>query len=164
MIGGACINVACIPTKTLVRSAQVAETVRRAAAFGTRVTGVSLDMKRVAARTAGVAAEMVDFNRKGFEASGLELILGWGRFVEPRVVEPGGDDADEDLPRTGDRAGHVDEGKGAPCLIEAKGGHEDLVVHAWLDPLPPCRLSGPWRPRRPALAAEATPGRRGAAR
>ena len=30
---------------------------------------------------------MVEINRKAFEASGLELVLGWGRFTEPRVVE-----------------------------------------------------------------------------
>ena len=35
MIGGSCINIACIPTKALVRSAEVAETVRHAAVFGT---------------------------------------------------------------------------------------------------------------------------------
>lgn len=38
MIGGSCINVACIPTKTLVRCAEVAELARRAAGFGLRVT------------------------------------------------------------------------------------------------------------------------------
>lgn len=36
MIGGSCINVTCIPTKTMVKSAKVAELARRAAAFGIR--------------------------------------------------------------------------------------------------------------------------------
>jgi pyruvate/2-oxoglutarate dehydrogenase complex dihydrolipoamide dehydrogenase (E3) component len=87
MIGGSCINVACIPTKTLVRSAQVADTVRHGQPFGTDVAGVTTDMARVAARTASVVAGMVDFNLHAFRASGLELILGWGRFVAPRVIE-----------------------------------------------------------------------------
>src|ERR1700722_3596360 len=87
MIGGSCINVACIPTKTLVRSTQVADTVRHSEPFGTDVTGVTTDMVKVAARTASVVAEMVDFHLRAFHASGLELILGWGRFVEPRVIE-----------------------------------------------------------------------------
>ena len=34
MIGGSCINVACIPTKALIRSARVAHTLSHAAAFG----------------------------------------------------------------------------------------------------------------------------------
>ncbi len=87
MIGGACINIACIPTKALVRSAQIANTVRRSEPFGTRATGVTLDMARVASRTAEVVAGMVDINLRAFRASGLDLILGRGRFIEPRIIE-----------------------------------------------------------------------------
>jgi pyruvate/2-oxoglutarate dehydrogenase complex dihydrolipoamide dehydrogenase (E3) component len=87
MIGGSCINVACIPTKTLVRSAQVAALVKGSAPFGVTSMTPQIDMARVAARTADVVAGMVDFNRDAFRASGLELVLGWGRFVAPRVVE-----------------------------------------------------------------------------
>jgi pyruvate/2-oxoglutarate dehydrogenase complex dihydrolipoamide dehydrogenase (E3) component len=35
MIGGSCINVACIPTKTLVTSARAAQAARRSGSFGT---------------------------------------------------------------------------------------------------------------------------------
>jgi pyruvate/2-oxoglutarate dehydrogenase complex dihydrolipoamide dehydrogenase (E3) component len=87
MIGGACINVACIPTKTLVRSAGVTELVRRAAAFGAVTESVSVNMPRIAARTAEVVQGMVDYHLKLFAASGLHLLLGTGRFVEPRVIE-----------------------------------------------------------------------------
>ncbi len=88
MIGGSCINIACIPTKTLVRSAQLAGLARRAEEFGRVRTGpVSVHMGRVAARTAAVVAGMVEYNRQAFRASGLELVLGWGRFVEPRIIE-----------------------------------------------------------------------------
>ncbi len=87
MIGGSCINIACIPTKALVRSAEVAETVRHAGLFGTEGGDVNVDMHRLAARTAEVVADMVDFNRRAFAASGLELVIGWGRFVASRVIE-----------------------------------------------------------------------------
>jgi len=89
MIGGSCINIACIPTKALVRSAQVAELVRRSKAFGVvrDEEAVAVDMRRVAARTADVVAGMVEYNRQAFKASGFELVLGWGRFVAPRVIE-----------------------------------------------------------------------------
>lgn len=86
LIGGSCINVACIPSKALIRSAQVHALVKGAGAYGTRADA-SLDMAAVAGRTASVVAEMVAFNRKGFDASGLELVIGWGRFVGPRVIE-----------------------------------------------------------------------------
>jgi pyruvate/2-oxoglutarate dehydrogenase complex dihydrolipoamide dehydrogenase (E3) component len=88
MIGGSCINIACIPTKALVRSAQLASLARRAEEFGLIRTGpVAVDMGRVAARTAAVVAGMVEYNRQAFRASGFELVLGRGHFVEPRVIE-----------------------------------------------------------------------------
>ena len=87
-IGGSCINIACIPTKALVRSAQVAHLTRHAGDFGVVKSEAStVDMRRVAARTAEVVAGMVEVNAKAFAASGFELVLGWGRFVEPRVIE-----------------------------------------------------------------------------
>ncbi|WP_336985050.1 FAD-dependent oxidoreductase [Asaia sp. HN128] len=85
-IGGSCINVACIPSKALIRSAEIHASALQAEAFGTATTS-TLDMNAVAARTAKVVGDTVGLNRKAFEASGLELILGSGRFVEPRVIE-----------------------------------------------------------------------------
>jgi len=85
-IGGSCINVACIPSKTLIRSAEIHTLAGEADAFGTGTIS-TLDMSAVAARTTHVVRDMVALNRKAFDASGLELILGRGRFVEPRVIE-----------------------------------------------------------------------------
>ncbi len=90
LIGGSCINIACIPSKALIRSAEVAHLVRHAAEFGTEATDAATSMACVAARTAEVVAGMVEFNANAFRASGLELLLGWGRFVEPRVIEVDG--------------------------------------------------------------------------
>jgi pyruvate/2-oxoglutarate dehydrogenase complex dihydrolipoamide dehydrogenase (E3) component len=93
LIGGSCINIACIPTKTLVRSASVARLVRDRAMFGLRAGDVEVDMLEVAARTAGVVGGMVDDHRRLFAESGFELVIGEGRFVAPRVIEaslPGG--------------------------------------------------------------------------
>lgn len=85
-IGGSCINVACIPSKTLIRSAEINALTGEADVFGTTITS-TLDMGSVAARTAHVVSEMVALNRKAFDASGLELILGYGRFIAPRIIE-----------------------------------------------------------------------------
>ena len=88
MIGGSCINIACIPTKALVRSAQFVALARRADALGLTHTGpVTVDMSFVAARTAEVVAGMVAMNRAAFAASGFDLLLGRGKFVSPRTIE-----------------------------------------------------------------------------
>jgi len=93
LIGGSCINVACIPTKALVRSASAAALARGREMFGMRPAEVEVDMLRVAARTAGVVEGMVNDHRRLFAESGFELVIGEGRFVAPRVIEaslPGG--------------------------------------------------------------------------
>lgn len=103
MIGGACINIACIPTKALVRSSQVAHLCRRAEEFGVVQAGCEplIEMRRVAGRTAEIVAGMVAANAKAFAESGFELVLGWGRFVEPRVIEVEGQSGTRRL--TGER-------------------------------------------------------------
>jgi len=87
LIGGSCINVACIPSKTLIRSAEVAHTIRNTAEFGIEVDSVRHSIDLVRDRTARVVAEMVATNQAGFNASGFDLILGWGRFIAPKTIE-----------------------------------------------------------------------------
>ncbi|HGF4014808.1 FAD-dependent oxidoreductase [Burkholderia cenocepacia] len=82
MIGGSCINVACIPSKTLIQNARNMHAWRTAAAPARPVA----DMARVHANVRGVVDGMVDINRRAFEQSGLELVIGSGRFVAPRRI------------------------------------------------------------------------------
>lgn len=92
-IGGSCINVACIPTKTLVKTAKVAELLRNAASYGVVLEGdrlrgeFGLDMQAVLRRKRGVVEQLVDRNMASFARSGVELLVGQGRFVgEDRVL------------------------------------------------------------------------------
>jgi pyruvate/2-oxoglutarate dehydrogenase complex dihydrolipoamide dehydrogenase (E3) component len=58
LFGGTCVNVGCIPTKTLVASARAAHMARRGAVFGVVIDGpVTVDMKRVKARKDGVVRQ-----------------------------------------------------------------------------------------------------------
>lgn len=87
MIGGTCINVACIPTKTLVQSAKVAALARRAAEFGLRVRFDGADPIGLRDRRRAVVAEMVDRNQANFDRSGMTLLIGTARFTGPRALE-----------------------------------------------------------------------------
>jgi probable pyridine nucleotide-disulfide oxidoreductase len=93
MIGGTCINLACIPTKTLIRSADVAELVRPAARFGidARLGDVTAAALR-GRKEAVVVQAMREMNLGQFRASGMELVMGTARFVGPPRVEVGTDD------------------------------------------------------------------------
>ena len=88
MIGGTCINVACIPTKTLVQSAKVAAMVRRAGDYGISAELTAVDMAAVRERKRAVVGFMRGGNYKLFTSiPGLEFILGTARFVGERAVE-----------------------------------------------------------------------------
>jgi probable pyridine nucleotide-disulfide oxidoreductase len=80
MIGGGCINVACIPTKTFIASARLVHSMRRAAEYGIRVGEVAIDWPAVRKRVEGVVSEMRALNLKTsprFRAS----ILSWAPAV-----------------------------------------------------------------------------------
>jgi probable pyridine nucleotide-disulfide oxidoreductase len=88
MIGGGCINVACIPTKTFIASARLVHSIRRAGEFGVKVEGVSVDWPGVRQRVEEVVSDMRALNLKNFTSvPGLDFILGTGRFLGLREVE-----------------------------------------------------------------------------
>ncbi|WP_433533898.1 dihydrolipoyl dehydrogenase family protein [Micromonospora sp. CA-249363] len=86
MIGGSCINVACIPTKALVTSARAARQLRHAAALGLAVEGGRVDLDLLRAHKQDVVEGMVAANRQQFLDSGLHLVIGAARFVAARTV------------------------------------------------------------------------------
>jgi probable pyridine nucleotide-disulfide oxidoreductase len=92
MIGGGCINIACIPTKTMVASANVANAVRNSAAYGVNANAPIVELADVIRRKQSVVESMRDMNLHNLEtALGHELIIGKGRFVAPKIVEVIGD-------------------------------------------------------------------------
>lgn len=57
-LGGICLNWGCIPTKALLRSAEVFHLMHRAKEFGLSVQGASYDLEAVVARSRGVAKQL----------------------------------------------------------------------------------------------------------
>jgi pyruvate/2-oxoglutarate dehydrogenase complex dihydrolipoamide dehydrogenase (E3) component len=109
LIGGTCVNVGCIPTKTLVGSAKVAYTARQAQDFGVVVDGsITVDMAQVKKRKdsiAGASNKGVTTWLEGME--GVTLIHGHARFVGPNQVQVNGEtlEADKIFIDVGARAG-----------------------------------------------------------
>jgi pyruvate/2-oxoglutarate dehydrogenase complex dihydrolipoamide dehydrogenase (E3) component len=91
-IGGTCVNVGCIPTKTLVASARVAHFARRAADFGVTVGKVGVDMKAVKARMDRIRAESKRNLTEWLEGMDkVDVIRGHARFSGPKQIEVNGD-------------------------------------------------------------------------
>ena len=57
-LGGICLNWGCIPTKAMLRSAEVFHLMHRAKEFGLSATGISYDLDAVVARSRGVAKQL----------------------------------------------------------------------------------------------------------
>ncbi len=87
-IGGTCVNVGCIPTKTLIASARAAHVARRGRDFGVVIDGpVGIDMVRVKARKDEVVAQSNNGVTKWLKnAPNVTLIQGHGRFESPRTI------------------------------------------------------------------------------
>jgi pyruvate/2-oxoglutarate dehydrogenase complex dihydrolipoamide dehydrogenase (E3) component len=88
--GGTCVNVGCVPTKTLVASARAIRQARRGADYGFVADGLRVEMDRVKARKDAIVMQ----SRQGVEGwmRGLEhaeVIVGDARFAAPGTIEVG---------------------------------------------------------------------------
>ena len=108
LFGGTCVNVGCVPTKTLVASARVAHMARRGSEFGINVASpVTVDMKQVKARKDAI----VQSSNSGVTGwmKGLDngtVFEGHGRFEGPNAVGVNGEtlEADKIFVNVGARA------------------------------------------------------------
>jgi pyruvate/2-oxoglutarate dehydrogenase complex dihydrolipoamide dehydrogenase (E3) component len=93
LFGGTCVNTGCIPTKTLVASAAVAQTVRRAPEYGVSAGGpVAVDMKAVKARKDAISGGTRDSTEKSLRTlANSTVYVGHARFESPREVRVGND-------------------------------------------------------------------------
>jgi pyruvate/2-oxoglutarate dehydrogenase complex dihydrolipoamide dehydrogenase (E3) component len=90
-IGGACPNVACLPSKNVIHSAKVASLVGRHREFGIETGPITIDMAGVYARKRDMVDGIIRVHRDKYRAAldkerGDELIFGEGTFIAPRTV------------------------------------------------------------------------------
>ncbi len=91
LLGGTCLNRGCIPTKTMIASAEVAHTARRASTFGVIVPEVGVDLARVVGRKNEIVGRIRAGSYRAVESRrGLEFMEGHGRFVGDRTIEVAG--------------------------------------------------------------------------
>lgn len=137
-IGGSCINVACIPTKSLVGSARTIVALRHADVMGIELDGspdVSLEALR--RHKESVVDGMVEAHRQMFTDSGMDFIMGTARFVAPRTVQIALNDGGTRLIRGRDvvvNTGTTPALPHLPGLPEADVWTSETILH--LDRLP----------------------------
>ena len=86
-LGGICLNWGCIPTKSLLKSAQVLDYINHAQDYGIEVEGIKPDFKKIIARSREVAAGMSKGIQFLFKKNKVEHIQGFGKLIDNKTVE-----------------------------------------------------------------------------
>lgn len=129
-LGGSCPNVACLPSKNFVHSANIAHDAAQGAKFGLPTLKLAryggdavVQMTTVRERKREMVKGLIQVHEKNFKAVGADVIWGEGRFVGEKTIEVTGPDgekktltADKVVISTGSRA----RIPGIPGLKEAK--------------------------------------------
>lgn len=86
-LGGICLNWGCIPTKALLKSAQVFEYAKHAASYGVKVDNPSTDFSGVISRSRGVADKMSKGIQFLMKKNKIDVIMGNGKLIAANKLE-----------------------------------------------------------------------------
>ena len=86
-VGGICLNWGCIPTKALLKSAQVFEYMNHAKDYGINVKDASVDFEGVVKRSRDVAAGMSKGINFLFKKNKIDVLAGFGKVKPGKKVE-----------------------------------------------------------------------------
>jgi dihydrolipoamide dehydrogenase len=96
-LGGICLNWGCIPTKALLRSAEVFHLMHRAKEFGLSATGISYDLPAVVARSRGVAKQLSSGIGHLMKKNKITVVMGTATLPKAGVVSVKTDKGTETL-------------------------------------------------------------------
>jgi dihydrolipoamide dehydrogenase len=85
--GGVCLNWGCIPTKAMLRSADVLETMQHSADYGVLADNIRLDYSAVLKRKDKVVKGLTDGVAGLLKTNKVTLIMGHARFTSPTTLE-----------------------------------------------------------------------------
>ena len=87
-IGGTCLNLGCIPTKTLIQSAKICSLIKKSSSFGVNAPQPSLDFLKVLERKEKIIQQL----KSGMKSmlTGVEFISGEAEIVSAREIKISG--------------------------------------------------------------------------
>ena len=105
-LGGICLNWGCIPTKALLKSAQVFEYLKHAEDYGLKVKGAEHDFDAVVKRSRGVAEGMSGGVKFLMKKNKIDVIDGFGKLKTGKKIDVDGTEysADHIIIATGARS------------------------------------------------------------
>ncbi|CUT04334.1 FAD-dependent oxidoreductase, partial [Candidatus Chrysopegis kryptomonas] len=85
-VGGICLNWGCIPTKALLKSAELYNLIKRADEFGLKVGNFSFDFKKIIQRSRQVAERLTRGVEFLLKKNNVTKISGHGFILKPGLV------------------------------------------------------------------------------
>jgi pyruvate/2-oxoglutarate dehydrogenase complex dihydrolipoamide dehydrogenase (E3) component len=85
-LGGLCILKGCMPSKTLLYSAEILHQAQHAGRFGIRVKGARADMRAVHARKKRIIGEFADYRQRALGRGDFDLYRAFARFTGPHTI------------------------------------------------------------------------------
>ena len=139
LLGGICLNWGCIPTKALLRSAEVFHQMKHAAAYGLAADNIRADIDAVVKRSRGVAKQLNQGVTHLMKKNKITVHMGTGVLKGAGAVEVTGDKGTEVL-----TAKHVIVATGARArdlpFAKADGDRIWTYRHAMVPPAMPTKL------------------------
>lgn len=86
-LGGTCLNVGCIPTKSLLHSAELYEEAKEAAKYGVIINDIKIDFTKVQERKSAVTKQLVNGVKGLLAANKVKVVTGEASFVSKDKVE-----------------------------------------------------------------------------
>ena len=86
-LGGICLNWGCIPTKALLKSAQVFNYLKKASDYGLKINGYEKDFKSIIDRSRNISNSMSDGVKFLMKKNKIDVIEGHGKILNGKKVE-----------------------------------------------------------------------------
>lgn len=129
-LGGVCLNWGCIPTKALLRSAEVYHNMVHADAFGLKAEKISFDLEAIVKRSRGIAGQLSGGVKHLLKKNKVTVIEGHGRLEKgkpaPKVIV-----TDKDGKETAFQSQHVLLATGARARTIPSAGLEPDGKYIW---------------------------------
>ena len=86
-LGGICLNWGCIPTKAILRSAEILDYMNKAAVYGLRADNVGFDIEQIIQRSRGISEQLNGGVKHLLKQNKVTVIMGHAMLGGPSTVE-----------------------------------------------------------------------------
>ena len=90
LIGGVCLNRGCIPTKTMLHSAEIFEIVNNSLDLGICVDNCKVDFSKIVERRKAVVEKLRNGLERSFKNSGILTVSAEAKIIDKNTIEANG--------------------------------------------------------------------------